>query len=229
MSVRSATSVGGPGYTVRWIGAQREVLAGDLTAHAKLRDLASVPHLYALGPLENLRGEVTIIDGSPLITTLPGGAMRVERSFDHRACFLVHAEVPRWQWIDQRAELAAWAELVPLLRRAASGAGLDAGGPLPFRITGHAGAGTVHVLDRRDEQPHSPERHEAIKVRFPLATEDVEVIGFHSDQHHGVFVPKDSPVHAHLAARGRAFAGHVDALRLDAGWRLGLPVMEDSR
>ena len=154
--------------------------------------------------------------------------MRVEQSFGHRACFLVHAEVPRWQWIDQTAELAIWVELAPRLRRAAAATGLDAARPLPFLITGRAAAGTVHVLDRRDDQPHSPERHEAIKVRFPLTAEDVEVIGFHSETHHGVFVPKDSPLHAHLAARGRAFAGHVDALRLDAGWRLGLPAMEDT-
>jgi len=217
------------GYSLGWVGAQRQVLAGDLTPHARLLDLADVPHLYALGPLAGLQGEVTVIDGAPLVTTLPGGTMRVERSFDHRACFLVHAEVPHWQWIDQEAELTAWADLVPLVRRAAADAGLGAADPVPFRMMGRAATGTVHVLDRRDDQPHSPERHEAIKVRFPLSADDVEVIGFHSDQHHGVFVPQDSHLHAHLAARSRAFAGHVDALRLDAGWRLGLPAMEDSR
>ncbi len=229
VSVRVDGIVRRPGYSLGWVGAQRRVLAGDLTPHAELQALAAVPHLYALGPLAGLQGEVTIIDGAPLVTTLPGGVMRVERSFDHRACFLVHAEVPRWRWIDQEAELAAWAELAPLVRGAASDASRDAADPLPFRIMGRAASGTVHVLDRRDDRPHSPERHEAIKVRFTLAAEDVEVIGFHSDQHHGIFVPKDSPIHAHLAARSRALAGHVDALRLDAGWRLGLPAMEDPR
>jgi acetolactate decarboxylase len=212
-----------PGYTLGWVGAQRHVLAGDLTPRARLQALADVPHLYALGPLAGLQGEVTVIDGAPLVTTRPGGTMRVEQSFDHRACFLVHAEVPRWQWIDQETELEAWADLAPLVRRAAADAGLDAADPVPFRMMGRAATGTVHVLDRRDDRLHSPERHETIKVRFPLSADDVEVIGFYSDQHHGVFVPKDSPLHAHLAARNRAFAGHVDALRLDAGWRLGLP------
>jgi acetolactate decarboxylase len=221
--------VRGPGYTLGWVGAQRLVLTGDLTPHAELRDHEGVPHLSALGPLGGLRGEVTVIDGTPLITTLSGGVMRVERSFGHQACFLVHAEVPWWRWIGQEAELPTWAALEPRLRRAAADASLDAAGPFPFRITGRAASGTVHVLDRRDDRPHSPERHEAIKVRFTLAAEDVEVIGFHSDRHHGIFVPKDFPIHAHLSARGRAFAGHVDALRLDPGWRLGLPATEDSR
>src|SRR5262245_13717178 len=109
MSARTEAIARGPGYSIGWVGAQRQVLAGDLTPRADLRHLARVPHLYALGPLAGLQGEVTVIDGTPLITTLPGGVMRVEQSFAHRACFLVHAEVPRWRWIEQEAELAAWA------------------------------------------------------------------------------------------------------------------------
>jgi hypothetical protein len=69
-------TIRGPGYTLGWVGAQRQVLAGDLTPHARLQDLADVPHLYALGPLAGLQGEVTVIDGAPLVTTLPGGTMR---------------------------------------------------------------------------------------------------------------------------------------------------------
>ena len=229
MSAPIVAVVRGPGYTLGWVGAQRDVLAGDLTPHAELRNYAGDPYLYAIGPLAGLRGEVTVIDGTPLVTTLSDGAMRIEQSFAHQACFLVHAEVPRWQWVRQDVELSTWATLDPLLRRAVADAGLVGAGSIPFRIAGHAASGTVHVLDRRDDRPHSPERHEAIKVRFPVTAEDVEVIGFQSDQHHGIFVPKDFPIHAHLAARGRAFAGHVDALRLDPGWRLGLPATEDSR
>jgi len=218
----------GPGYRLGWVGAQRQVLAGDLTPHARLCDYASVAHVSALGPLAGLRGEVTVIDGTPLVTTLAAGTMKVEQSFDHEACFLVHAQVVRWQWTRHDVGLPAWSALDPVLRRMAAAAGIDPAGPFPFRLAGRAHSGTIHVLDRRDDRPHSPERHEEVKVHFPLQGEDVEVIGFLSDQHHGVFVPGDSPIHAHLAARDRAFAGHVDVLRLDAGWRLGLPAREES-
>jgi acetolactate decarboxylase len=210
------------------VGAQRRVLEGDLTPRGRLRDHAAARTLNALGPLAGLRGEVTVIDGTPLVTTLADGVPRVERSFLHEACFLVHADVPRWRWARQDDELPDWASLALWLRRAASASGIDPAGPFPFRLAGRAVSGTVHVLDRRDDRPHSPERHEAIKARFPVADEDVEVIGFYSDRHHGIFVPKDSPIHAHLAARGRTFAGHVDVLRLEAGWRLGLPSMENT-
>ena len=51
----------GPGYRLRFIGAQREtIMNGKLAAAIDLRTLANAPHLYAIGPLEQLRGEVTI-------------------------------------------------------------------------------------------------------------------------------------------------------------------------
>jgi len=39
------------GAGVRWVGAQRTVLAGDLRAHISLERLAGLRHLYALGPV----------------------------------------------------------------------------------------------------------------------------------------------------------------------------------
>ena len=79
---------------------------------------------------------------------------------------------------------------------------------------------------KRDGLPHSPARHEAAKVRFLLAGEPVEIIGFSSVRHHGIFVPMDSTMHAHAIARDGRMAGHVDALHLASGWRLALPVAD---
>jgi hypothetical protein len=56
---------------VQWIGEMRKVMhQGDLTGHVDLRSLANRPHLYAVGPLEGLRGEVTIWDGKASLATL---------------------------------------------------------------------------------------------------------------------------------------------------------------
>src|SRR5712691_13069342 len=51
------TRVSGPGYDLRFIGAQREtVMNGRLGAALDLRTLAKTPHLYGLGPIEQLHG-----------------------------------------------------------------------------------------------------------------------------------------------------------------------------
>jgi acetolactate decarboxylase len=216
----------GPGYTMEWAGAQRRVLAGDLTPQADLRHLVPDADLYALGPLADLRGEVTVIGGIPYIATVSGETVRVERSFAHQACFLVQARVPRWSWVRIPERLPAWPDLAPVLRDAVSVAGIDADAPVPFGITGRAVTGTLHVLDKRDGQPHTPARHEQAKIRFPLADEPVDIVGFSSARHQGIFVPMDSTLHAHVVARDGRMAGHLDALHLAPGWRLALPAAD---
>jgi len=53
--------------SVRWIGAQRDVLGGDIEGKVALASLADPAHLYALGPRAGVSGEVTILDGVPWI------------------------------------------------------------------------------------------------------------------------------------------------------------------
>jgi len=213
----------GPGYAMGWIGAQRQVLAGDLSARADLREFAATAHLHALGPREALQGEITVVDGVPFISTVAAGAVAVERSFAHRACFLVYAQVPRWRWAVRGGPLPGLADLEPILGGASARSGIGPDDPYPFFITGRAALAAIHVLDKRDGLPHSPERHEEAKVHFTLSDEEVELVGFHSTCHQGVFVPRASTMHIHLTARGGHLAGHVDALQLTDGWRLALP------
>jgi hypothetical protein len=96
------TAPSGPteGEDVRWVGEMRQVmLNGDLSGHVDLAKLAKLPHLYAVGLAEQLRGEVTICDGKPYISRIENGKMVIDTSFAHKACFLVYAQVARWREI----------------------------------------------------------------------------------------------------------------------------------
>ena len=120
-----------------------------------------------MGPLAGIRGEVTLIDGECLVSTISAGEVRVERTFAREACFLVHAEVPRWQWRARDGILATWPALESVLRQSAEQSGIDPDGPFPFRITGLAESGTIHVLDKRDDRRHSHALHEEAKSGSP--------------------------------------------------------------
>jgi hypothetical protein len=50
-----------------------------------------VPHLYGLGPLEGLRGEVSIFDSVPSIARIERETVVTAASWSARACFLVWA------------------------------------------------------------------------------------------------------------------------------------------
>lgn len=210
-----------------WAGAQRDVLAGDLRAAIALADLRHVRHLYALGPLEGLTGEISVFDGVPVIARVRGGEIAVDRDEGARACFLVYADVPSWQWTEMRGPLVG-DELPGEVRQRATAHGIPGGvAPFAFLLRGVATALVYHVLDKRDGLPHSPERHEAAKIRFTLLDGEVEVVGFHSTAHRGVFTPADSDVHMHFRATDGHASGHVEHLALAPGWALGLPALAE--
>jgi hypothetical protein len=87
------TTVSGTGYQLWFIGAQREtIMNGKLAAALDLTTLAGRAHLYGLGPLEQLRGEVTIADNRPALARVaPDGTVSVTRSFAAGAPFCVWA------------------------------------------------------------------------------------------------------------------------------------------
>ena len=213
--------------TVRWIGAQRDVLGGDVGGKIDLRAVATAPHLYALGPRAGVTGEITVFDGRPSIARVVDGRVRVEASLDHGACFLVYDYVAAWHdavqpgWIDDEAALTS------AVLQAAGAAGLDAGAePLIFLLRAPAATVTYHVLDKRDGRPHTPVRHEEAKVRFTVEREAVDVLGFYSTRHRGIFTPRDSDLHMHLrTADGRA-SGHVERIAVEAGAAIAVPRKE---
>ena len=56
------------GTDVEFYGALRNMMhKGDISAKYDLRNLKKTTHLYALGALENLKGEIMILDSTPFI------------------------------------------------------------------------------------------------------------------------------------------------------------------
>ena len=181
-----------------------------------------MPHLYGLGPLEGVLGEVSIFGGVPSIARVDRGAVVTTQTWDARACFLVWAQVPVWL---ERAASAPIDDLAPAVLARACEAGLAPDRPLPFRIRGVADTATYHVLDKRDGLPHTPERHEEAKVRLTLAGAAVEVVGFHSRGHRGVFTPREADVHAHFRTADGRISGHLEAIRLAPGALVAVPAV----
>jgi acetolactate decarboxylase len=219
------TRVSGPGYDLRFIGAQREtVMNGKLGAALNLRTLAKTPHLYGLGPIEQLHGEVTIADNRPSLARVgPDGAVRVTESFEAGVPFFVWAEVPVWQTVPIPPEVRSFADLQAFVPRAAASSGLDPHKPFPFLIRGHQNLIEFHVLNRIGDAAHSMEMHKKIQVVFELAQAETIIIGFHSASHRGIFTPMDSTIHIHFQTADNSISGHIQKLELGKDLSLALP------
>jgi len=215
----------GPGYDLRFIGAQREtVIQGKLAAALDLRTLGKTLHLYAVGPIEQLRGEITIVDSRPSLARVgPDGAVRVAESFETGAPFLVWAEIPAWQTMPIPAEVRSFTDLEAFVPRAAASAGLDPQQPLPFLIRGQQNLIEFHVLNRIGDAPHGMEMHKKIQVVFELAQAEAILVGFHSAAHRGVFTPMDSAMHIHFQTADNSKSGHIQNLALGKDLLLAFP------
>jgi acetolactate decarboxylase len=219
------THVGGPGYELRFIGAQREtIMNGKLAAALDLRTLADAPHLYGIGPLEQLRGEVTIADSRPSLSRVDAsGAVQVTESFAAGVPFFVWAQVPKWQTMPIPPEVRSFADLEAFVPRAAATAGLDPQKPLPFVIRGREEFIEFHVLNRIGDPPHSMAAHRKIQITFELARAEAILVGFHSAAHRGIFSPMDTPLHIHFLTADNSKSGHVQKLELGKDLLLNLP------
>src|SRR2546430_2366049 len=128
----------GSGYDLRFVGDQREtIMNGKLAAALDLRTLERTPHLYGIGPIEQLRGEVTIAASRPSLARVrPDGSIGVTESFEAGAPFLVWAQVPVWRALPIPPEVRSFADLEAFVPRSAASVGLDPHKPLPFLIRG---------------------------------------------------------------------------------------------
>lgn len=195
-----------------------EVHTGADEGRLNLAELASVPHLYAVGPLAGLRGEITIFDGAPSIATVKDGAIVADTSFQHQAAFLIHARVEQWEEISVPETVATLAALEDFIREAATERGLGASQPFAFLLKG-ASSLRFHVMNKQEPSMS----HAEARVTFSLEEQPVEIIGFYSDSHQGVLTHHDRRTHMHFRTTDLLQSGHVDDIRPGPGMVLSLP------
>lgn len=216
------TSIAGPGYRLSFVGAQRDTINnGKLGATIDLRTLAATPHLYAIGPIEQLRGEVTVIDSRPALSRVgANGAVEVTANFETGAPFLVWAEVPAWRTVPIPPEVRTFKDLEAFVPRVAGAAAERA---LPFLVDGRNDMIDFHILNRIGDPPHNAERHKQIQVPFELKQTEAVVVGFYSQSHRGIFTTMDSAIHLHFQTRANDSSGHIQSVEVGAGAVLRLP------
>ena len=82
-------------------GALRNMMhKGDLSAKTNLKDYENIKGLYGLGAVENLKGEILILDGVPYISSCEmKDSVKVntlKNTFDAKAALFVYSQVHNW-------------------------------------------------------------------------------------------------------------------------------------
>lgn len=74
---------------------------------------------------------------------------------------------------------------------------------------------TIHIQNLPEgTKVSSPQEAHQGQTNYELFNENVEIVGFFSTQHKGVFTHHDSYVHMHLITKDESKMGHVDELEI---------------
>lgn len=215
-------------WQVEQFGQMRAVMReGDVEPRTPLAHWDE-PGVLGVGALAGLEGEVTILDGQVwasrpnaghLITTGP------DPESTDRATLLTVARVPAWRSITL-TEPASGRALEDLIERAAADAGLDPSQPFPFIVEAPSAAMDLHVIN--GFCPHGSEPPPERTPWRPTTDEPMPatIVGFFAQGQGGVMTHHATSVHMHaiFSADGRTATAHVDAISLDAGATLRLPL-----
>jgi acetolactate decarboxylase len=207
-----------PQAIIRWTGALQNVLErGDLSSHFELSTLAGLPHMYGLGPVEQLAGEVTILDSVPSIAQVINNQIVTSVGLEGGACFFVYAQVPRWRLVTLPMLVRTDVELEAVLPT------LGGAGPFPFLLRTTPSLLRFHVINKTNKLPHDLAQHEKAKVKAELSPQKIEALGFYSEAHRGVFIPRTRNLHIHFVTESKDMSGHVDEMVFGAETQLYVP------
>lgn len=209
--------------SVVYSGALMSIMGGDLKATTSLKDLEDLQNLYALGAAEDLKGEIQIFDGKSVNSFVKNHKLEIDTSFDRRAALLVSTQVSEWEKIQIPKDLdtkEAFEKFVATVAKK-SGFGEE---PFPFRIKGGVKSLDWHVIDwDGSDKVHTHQKHQESGLKGTLENDQVEIIGFYSENHQGVFTHHSTFIHMHFKTENATIAGHVDDLKLNGKAILLLP------
>lgn len=211
-------------YNVQTSGSLHEIMEGNFAATISLKELANIPHLYALGAIENLDGEIQIFDGKPVISRRSEEMMSIDDSFNASAALLVYASVAEWKEIAVPSMVKSQGQFEIFLQQQAEKSGIDTSKPFPFLLNGGVAKLNWHVVNGKElSSVNTKQSHMQIGLNGVLTHAYVDILGFYDNSNTGSFVHKGSKTHMHFRAQHANVAAHVDSVFLGQDLTLKLP------
>ena len=214
-----------PSFIVKYKGALKNMMhKGDLSAKADLRNLQETKHLYAIGAIESLKGEIQIFNSQSFNSHEELDSMVINDSFERKACLLVYASVQEWRSIEIPATITNQKQLEKFIKESAHANNIDINEPFPFLLEGMVTSFDWHVINWKDgDTEHSHEKHVNSGLHGTKENLALDMLGFYSNSHHAIFTHHTTNIHVHFKTKDGKMAGHVDDLNLGEKMVLKLP------
>lgn len=202
-----------PNSELKIAGAMRDVMwKGELEGKITLDTISEKTRLYGLGPLAFLKGEILINNGKSYFSKVTSDStMEVVQSFDISAPFFVYGNVIEWDQVELPSQVKSIQDLESFIDEKS----LELKRPFAFKLTGKVLKAKIHIQNLPEETKVSnPDEAHQGQISYTIGEEEVEIVGFFSTEHQGVFTHHDSYLHMHLITKDESKMGHLDELEI---------------
>ena len=205
------------GYSdIKIAGAMKNVMwQGELSGIIQLDTISDKNGLFGLGPLSYLKGELLINDGKVFVSkVLSDSTMLVEETLDVSAPFFVYGNVTEWK----ESKLPSSVKDIKSLENHINQLTKLEKRPFVFKLKGKVDTAQIHIQNLPEgTKVSSPKEAHQGQTNYKLTKETVEIIGFFSTEHQGIFTHHDSFVHMHLITQDHSKMGHLDKVLFSEG------------
>jgi len=221
ISLFLSTSIGyaqtaAPNGEVHVVGAMKNVKwKGQLYATLDLDTINPKTHLFGLGPVEYLKGEILVLDGAIYQSNVQADSSMIVREVNRvKAPFFAYAHIAFWE----SKSLPDHITTIPQLENYLEKLSKDPTKPTFFRLTGTFASVSIHVVNLPDgSKVSSPEEAHVGRIDYPLGETIGEILGFFSTAHKTIFTHHDTWLHLHLLTQDKRMMGHVDEVTFKPG------------
>ena len=182
---------------------------GELAGTISIDSIDPKLNLYGIGPLGYLKGEILINEGHSYISKVDkSGKISIAESYDVKAPYFVYANVSRWNIMSLPDSVTTMKQLEKYLDVSTK----YNTRPFCFKIQAVVDA-DVHVSNLPDNvKVKSVKDITKNQKKISIKNIPVEIVGFFSTEHAGIFTHHDSFMHAHLITADKTKMGHCDKI-----------------
>lgn len=198
------------------IGAMKNVMwKGQLYGTIDIDTISNKQHIYGLGPIEYLAGEILLVDGRGYKSVVVNDTtMQVTETFAVKAPFFGYANIKSWAERKLPDSISTLQQLENYLDLATK----NYPRPFFFRLTAIVDDAVIHVVNLpKGTKVSSPEDAHQGQKNFTIKNKAVELFGFFSTKHKAIFTHHDTNMHIHLITDDRKQMGHLDKLVIKWG------------
>ncbi len=209
---------------VKIAGAMKNIMMqGDFRAYAKL-DTFRKKNLYGLGPVEDLKGEILVLNGEIYSSEKNGKKISNKVNTAQKAAMFVYSYVENWKMVEAQANINSYAELEALVASMAKTNGYDTTVPFVFKIETSPQFASYHIIDWRKGEKHTMDNHKQYAYSGIIENSNSTILGFYSDHHQSIFTHHTTNMHVHMIDNKTKQVGHLDDLKITGTLKLYFPV-----